>query len=261
MIRLKILWGPNKLARQKMAGNSADFASVATQIRVAHHAYLTGPRAPTTLTPLKLADPLADWIREKYKTAPKYLALDWIKKVRDEHDLVICPMCGGTSVATLEHVLPKADYPEFAVLSFNLVPCCDGCQRRRSNKGNKYDFIHPYFDHALLDSLRLIVRFTPPYYGVLFLIFPLGVTGVDLLRAQRHLKESIPGRLFQRHMKSLWLKWHKRGYRDKEVETRRRLFEDLGEAEQLALNSWEAAFLRGLSQDSVVLSWMANNPP
>lgn len=261
MIRLKLLWAPNKLARQKMAVNNTDFLSTVSQIRVAQHSYLTGSRAPATLRPLGLADPLADWIREKYKTAPKSLALDWIKRARDEHDLVICPMCGGSTVATLEHVLPKADYPEFAVLSFNLVPCCDGCQRRRSNKGNQYEFIHPYFDHDILDSLRLIVRFTPPYDGVIFLISPLGVIGRDLLRVQRHLKESVPPRLFQRHMKSLWSKWHRRGYRDGETETQRRLVEDLAEAEQQVLNSWEVAFLRGLSQDSAALSWMATNQP
>lgn len=260
MIGLKRLWAPHKLVRQAMATEDAGFAAVEQNIRNAHFNYLVGPRSPVGLKPIGIPEITADWIRKKYKSAPKSLHLDWITSARNDHDLVICPMCGGTSVATLDHVLPKANYPEFSVLSFNLVPSCDGCQRRRSNKGALYEFIHPYFDHALLESLRLVVSFTPPYGSVLFKLHPQGLSGIDLQRTQRHLDECLPPLLFRRHMRRLWGKWHTRIYGAKLNESQQRLNEELTESEQDVLNSWDSAFLRGLSQDAQAANWMNVTP-
>lgn len=183
MIALKRLWAPNKLVRTMMAAADPGFAIIEPYVRTAHFNYLVGTRNPAVLKPINMPVLTANWIRNKYKTAPKSLALEWITAARNDHDLIVCPMCGGTSVATLEHVLPKADYPEFAVLSFNMVPCCDGCQRKRSNKGAQYEFIHPYFDVQIMAALRLEATFTPPYDKVLFRLHPGGLAGRDLQRA------------------------------------------------------------------------------
>lgn len=260
MIGLKRLWAPNKLVRKSMATVESNFSTIEPSVRVAHFKYLIGPRSPSLLKPLGIPKITADWIRQKYKTAPKSLHLEWITEVRNDHELVVCPMCGGTSVATLDHVLPKEDYPEFAVLSFNMVPSCDGCQRRRSNKGAKYELIHPYFDHAILASLRLVSSFTPPYDRVLFKLHPHGLTGKDLLRTQRHLDESLPLHLFRRHTKALWGKWHRRLYGFGLKYSQQRVSDELFDAEYEALNSWEAAFLRGLSQDVPAIKWMNSTP-
>lgn len=258
MMALKRLWGPNKLARSRMAAAHSGYSAIATKVRVAQHKYLVGPRAPNLLKPIGIDESTANWIREKYKTAPKSLSLGWIDSLRDNHRLVSCPMCGGTAVATIEHVLPKDYYPEFAVLSFNLVPCCDGCQRRRSAKGKKYQFIHPYFDHSILHALRLAVKFIPPYDSVVFQMEPQYVTGADLDRVQKHLDESVPPRLFKRHMDSLWGLWHKRCHKG---DIQSRLKGDLVDAEEIAQNSWDAAFLRGLLLDSSAIAWMQATPP
>ncbi len=258
MIKLKRLHGNNKLSGQKMAAAEPMYARFENRIRKAQYKYLKGSRAPTVLVPLKLYKKLAKWIRYNYKTAPKYLALDWIKSARDEHNLAVCPMCGGTAVATLDHVLPEANYPEFAVFSFNLVPSCDGCQRRRSNKGRSIQFIHPYFDHRLLDSLRLVVKFSAPYDAVGFSLVPMGLTGTDLTRARLHINESLPTLIFRRHMRRLWKEWHRLFHRGRGLA---RLIEDLPDSEADALNSWDVAFLRGLLSDSSVQAWMANNLP
>lgn len=260
MRSLPRLWAPNKLARRKMAAADTGFAAIESNVRVAHHKYLIGPRNPTALAPIAMPAATAEWIRQKYKTAPKSLSLDWITAAREEHDLIACPMCGGTSVATLEHVLPKDDYPEFSVLSFNLVPSCDGCQRRRSNKGARYEFIHPYFDLGILASLRLTVTFTPPYDRVLFRLHPLGLSGTDLQRTQRHLQESLPLVLFRRHMRALWSRWHGRLHGRTVAGSQSRISEELAEAELEVANSWEVAFLRGLSEDLPAISWMVATP-
>lgn len=59
-----------------------------------------------------------------------------------------CPYCTLVQVQTLDHYLPKEDFPEFAVLTKNLVPSCRDC----NTSGKKYEedgrraLIHPYFD-------------------------------------------------------------------------------------------------------------------
>lgn len=43
-----------------------------------------------------------------------------------------CPYCVLSEPNTLEHILPKGRYPEYAVHVFNLIPCCSKCN---SHKG------------------------------------------------------------------------------------------------------------------------------
>jgi len=60
-----------------------------------------------------------------------------------------CPYCGQRKVTTLDHFLPKSEFPSFAISPRNLVPCCSDCNK---SKGSSYaeqaddQFIHPYYD-------------------------------------------------------------------------------------------------------------------
>jgi hypothetical protein len=63
-----------------------------------------------------------------------------------------CPFCGGIGHAkTLDHYLPKANFPQYAIYPDNLVPCCRDCN---SVKQSSFPYIaveqtiHPYMDHA-----------------------------------------------------------------------------------------------------------------
>ncbi|SEP85717.1 hypothetical protein SAMN05216548_101654 [Faunimonas pinastri] len=62
-----------------------------------------------------------------------------------------CPFCGISESSTLDHYLPKEQYPEFSVFSLNLVPCCSPCNTRKRDKilddeTNVRLFVHPHFD-------------------------------------------------------------------------------------------------------------------
>ncbi|MFT4276634.1 MAG: hypothetical protein QM576_09780 [Rhodopseudomonas sp.] len=62
-----------------------------------------------------------------------------------------CPFCGISESSTLDHYLPKEQYPEFSVFSPNLVPCCSPCNTRKRDKILDDDtdvrlFVHPHFD-------------------------------------------------------------------------------------------------------------------
>ena len=42
-----------------------------------------------------------------------------------------CPYCILSEPDTIEHILPKEKYPEFAVHLYNLIPCCSKCNRHK----------------------------------------------------------------------------------------------------------------------------------
>jgi len=59
-----------------------------------------------------------------------------------------CPYCTIGPTKTLDHYLPKQRYPEFAVLTINLVPSCSSCNSSRDfrTRSGERALIHPYFD-------------------------------------------------------------------------------------------------------------------
>lgn len=69
----------------------------------------------------------------------------------------VCPMCGGFHPTTLDHYLPKTDYPVWAIFSKNLIPAC-GCNMARGDvvkldNRPSVRVLHPYFDDFLRDRI------------------------------------------------------------------------------------------------------------
>ena len=65
-----------------------------------------------------------------------------------------CPLCGFGQVSTLDHFMPKAYYPYFAVLPINLVPVCADCNKKKSSGKLKEQSqpSHPYFEVPEIDA-------------------------------------------------------------------------------------------------------------
>lgn len=62
-----------------------------------------------------------------------------------------CPFCGISESSTLDHYLPKEQYPEFAIFPKNLVPSCAVCNTRKRDRilvegTNVRMFLHPCYD-------------------------------------------------------------------------------------------------------------------
>lgn len=60
-----------------------------------------------------------------------------------------CPYCGMDTPRTIDHYLPKADFPEFSIYPPNLIPCCGYCNQKKSKvwrQNGKRTFINLYFD-------------------------------------------------------------------------------------------------------------------
>jgi hypothetical protein len=109
---------------------------------------------PWTVPPLGIGDPLKKSLITHYNDPPK--GLEYLERLRDSGSPDVCPMCGSLKSGTLDHVLPKTDYPEFAVFTLNLVPACDcNTLRREEYKGDAAGerVLHPYFDACLHQRL------------------------------------------------------------------------------------------------------------
>ena len=85
-----------------------------------------------------------------YSHPPVQLS-NYIRERRNNHDLDFCPYCGNpVRPDTLDHFIPKREWPEFSIFSNNLVPQCRACA---PIKGEKYYsdsdscaiFIHPFY--------------------------------------------------------------------------------------------------------------------
>jgi hypothetical protein len=73
-----------------------------------------------------------------------------------------CPFCGISESSTLDHYLPKEQYPEFSIFPMNLVPSCAVCNTRKRDRivdteTNVRMFLHPYYD-TVPDIAFLTVR-------------------------------------------------------------------------------------------------------
>ncbi|WP_156339472.1 HNH endonuclease [Pseudomonas nunensis] len=62
----------------------------------------------------------------------------------------LCPSCGNIGASkTLDHYLPKANYPWLSICPYNLVPACRDCNTEKRNPVPQSAFeqlIHPYYD-------------------------------------------------------------------------------------------------------------------
>lgn len=66
-----------------------------------------------------------------------------------------CPLCGQGKISTLDHHLPKDQFPLLAVVPVNLVPACGDCNKVKTNaipNTEGEQTLHPYFDDVEEDT-------------------------------------------------------------------------------------------------------------
>lgn len=71
---------------------------------------------PTGISSEKLSE-VYDRVLVKGKERPLY------DRIKASARFKRCPLCAERDVKTLDHYLPRRDYPELAVVPVNLVPC------------------------------------------------------------------------------------------------------------------------------------------
>jgi hypothetical protein len=107
----------------------------------------------------------------------------------------LCPFCGGLGqVHTLDHYLPKSNFPIYSVLPTNLIPCCRDCN---TGKGNTFgsqlneQTLHPYLDDDKYFAARWVfaeISETTPIGAAFVCLPPAHWSNLEKLRAKRHFK-------------------------------------------------------------------------
>nr|WP_199083318.1 hypothetical protein [Pedobacter sp. ASV19] len=103
-----------------------------------------------------------------------------------------CPLCSVRTVTTLDHYLPKADFPVYAILPINLIPACRDCNTDKLSETpttHSEETIHPYFD-VLPDGIYLHANLikTKPASLVFFVNAPSPWGSVLQSRLKTHFR-------------------------------------------------------------------------
>jgi len=106
--------------------------------------------------------------------------------------LELCPLCGLGSVMSLDHHLPKSEFPILCVTPNNLVPACEGCQRAKREQYPSKDSeqtLHPYFDDSQ-SSVWLQAKVVGPFPAVFkYFVDPLAsFDRLTIKRLEHHMK-------------------------------------------------------------------------
>ncbi len=100
-----------------------------------------------------------------YNNPPR--TLSHLAAIRRKGSAIVCPMCGSSNPWSLDHVAPKAKFPEFYLYSRNLVPACVCNSKRKdvyvgTRTGERV--LHPYYDRILKRRLvRAQIEISAPF--------------------------------------------------------------------------------------------------
>lgn len=120
------------------AQGNAILDAIETQMQNCYNDYENAVNSASVhnLNPHGFIAPEKDNLKKLYKSD-----CDIAKKVRLHHNTFTsntrrvynnkCPYCTLSEPDTIEHILPKEKYPEFAVHLYNLIPCCSKCNRHK----------------------------------------------------------------------------------------------------------------------------------
>lgn len=151
------------------------YRSIADDLRNQVRCYIENEGDPAQVVPLNLrnytnSDEEANSRKKSlinlYSPKTDQYLYSILVKMRNEHNLLFCPTCGEDgSPGTLDHYLPKTEFPELAVCLVNLTPMCSTCQGKKSSNyltdGGVKAFLHPYFDDITANLFSIDVR--PPF--------------------------------------------------------------------------------------------------
>jgi hypothetical protein len=101
-----------------------------------------------------------------------------------------CPFCSHGVVKSLDHYLPKRQYPILAVVPVNLVPSCMDCNKRKlatAPRSAEECLLHPYYDDVENDTwLNATVQQTSPPALSFYVQRPAGWNDLIFRRLEYH---------------------------------------------------------------------------
>ena len=176
------------------------FSGVERHLKSSYYTYIA-LEGSTEILPINLSNTQAEFLRHAYRSRAKKYKLEWIDRLYMSK-LLSCPMCGGKGPRTIDHYLPKDWYPEFAVLSYNLVPSCGTCNSKRGSYNRPqqpHPVLHPYFDVDIFSLLTididLGITMGVPEFTLMFNAYAF--SPANQLRVAAHIRTCIDMKAFR----------------------------------------------------------------
>ena len=183
------------------------------------------------------------------------------EKARKYYDQLIlsapngrCPQCGQRQVRTLDHYLPKSQYPLLAVVPYNLIPCCSDCNKDKlaeSPDSRELETIHPYydtFDDAVWIKVEVIEE--EPVAFHFYVCRPDTWTNEKYNRAKNHFEVFKLNELYKpcaSEMFTTEIHWiHRLFQRCGEEIARQEILERMQDEQKTRMNTWKAAVYEAL---------------
>ena len=205
-----------------------------------------------------------------YNSAPVKLNNELINR-RNNHGLLYCPYCGDPKIPdTLDHFIPKDDWPEFSFFPNNLVPQCRGCAPTKGyqyycDTTNAVKFLHPiYFD--TLDKLRftISVSFDTTNNSIVFDIYYnlYNITSpAEEIRLINHIKNLKITKRIKAFCNQKYIYW-KNKISTKEFDIEKALNQRILEKDESDLQrDWETALYIGMLENKNLMFYLNSLAP
>lgn len=165
-----------------------------------------------------------------------------------------CPYCAQREVSTLDHYLPKAKYPTYAITPYNLVPSCANCNTDKKDKsfeGREEETIHPYYDD-FTDKKWIVANMIEedPIAFEFMVHCPEVWEDIKKVRAENHFKKFELNKLYKPYASEEFraclkriIRLYKRGGKELAIED---LKEHIEDQEAVRLNTWKAAMYQAI---------------
>lgn len=165
-----------------------------------------------------------------------------------------CPFCGVGIVSTLDHYLPKAEYPTYAVTPNNLVASCYDCNKKKKSAiltDRESELLHPYYDDFDDEIwLRVEVIFCNDMVFNFFVDKPAGWSEEKYKRAKNHFEQLELNALYVSHCGEEFAGYKYTARRLYETGGKELVKQDLNERilerRTIIKNNWRAAMYEGL---------------
>lgn len=253
------------VAERQDGKNAGFFSGISGEWRDRVEAYIDSGGSPETVPTWPTASARKTSFLNLYLSPKEGSAQRLVLDVLRDHDLIACPACGEAGRPnTLDHYLPKDEYPHFCITPHNLFPMCDACQKEKGIKtGDHVDqrfFLHPYFDVFIAQQvLQLTIHapFTTPSFD----LHPApGLTLAQERLVARHIREltivSRYTRFFREQFRRLLRLVSTMRNSGQHVQGTLQLFKENAAAS--TRNSWEHVFYDAVLSNAAFLDFLEN---
>jgi 5-methylcytosine-specific restriction endonuclease McrA len=246
---------------------SSTWKSYEAMWQIAYRSYRKSKGNPWKISPTKFVPDVSDAQRGLYKSKSDS---SWIKDIRHQKYLQCCPMCGSLGTGSVDHYLPKEEFPEFSVMAANLVPACFNCNsgvKGQTYRGAKAQerFIHPYFD-KFADEVLWFTKVVPPYDAAQFVALPSPKLSKQRQQTVSFHLKNVLGTQFHLSATNLWAACPQL-IRDESKHAGLLTLQQVVSAVHVlwrrslystGVNSWNSSFYRGVFHDRNAMGYLLN---